>query len=229
MTKFPGKQIARYFIGRLKWGCHCRFDLSTRVSLDSEFEGMNKIYHHSVFRGKMGFGSYIAHDCDFWGKLGRFCSVAPRVEVVTGTHPYTYPFVSTSPFFFSPLKQNGYALYSKPQFQEERFADEEKRYPVVVGNDCWIGQSAKIISGVTIGDGAMILAGAVVTKDVPPYAIVGGVPAKVLRYRYDPETIAMLLEIKWWNKDLSWLKKNKECMLNMIKLKELTLVNNRGG
>ena len=73
-----------------------------------------------------------------------------------------------------------------------------------------------IISGVTIHDGAVVLAGAVVTKDVPPYAIVGGVPAKVLRYRYDEETIQKLLKSQWWNQDIKWFEKNWKC-LNDIK------------
>lgn len=229
MRSFPGKQLLRYIIGRLKWGRRCKFGFSTHVALNSRFEGMNKIYPRTIFKGEMGLGSYVSHDSDFWGKLGRFCSVASRVEIITGVHPYTYPYVSTSPYFFSPLKQNGYALYRNSQFEEERYADEENKFPVVVGNDCWIGQNAKIISGVTIGDGAMILAGAIVTKDVPPYAIVGGVPAKVMRYRYNEETINRLLEIKWWNMDLKWLKEHKGYMMNIEEFLGLKDLTNGGG
>ena len=75
--------------------------------------------------------------------------------------------------------------------------------PVKIGNDVWIGRGAFIKGGVTIGDGAVIAAHAVVTKDVPPYAIVCGVPAKIIKYRFDCETIKELLDLKWWNYDLA--------------------------
>lgn len=98
----------------------------------------------------------------------------------------------------------------------------------MVGNDCWIGQGVRIIAGVTVGDGAMILAGAVVTKDVPPYAVAGGVPARVLRYRYGEETVSRLLEARWWDRDLAWLRANKDCMIDMDKFMDLTGVNGGG-
>lgn len=75
----------------------------------------------------------------------------------------------------------------------------------IIGNDVWIGANAIILQGVTIGDGAIIAAGAVVTKDVPPYAIVGGVPAKVIKYRFSDEVILKLLQIKWWDKPEEWI------------------------
>lgn len=81
-------------------------------------------------------------------------------------------------------------------------------------------QDVFICGGVEISDGAIVLAGAVVTKDVPPYAIVGGVPAKVIRFRYDEETIQFLLHIKWWNNDIEWFKKNWRLLNDINKLKE---------
>lgn len=78
----------------------------------------------------------------------------------------------------------------------------------IIGNDVWIGAYVNIIEGITIGDGAIIAAGSVVTQDVPPYAVVGGVPAKVIKYRFEQDIIEQLKKIEWWNKDQKWLKKN---------------------
>lgn len=89
----------------------------------------------------------------------------------------------------------------------------------MIGSDCWIGYDVKVVQGVKIGDGAMVLTGAVVTKDVPPYAIVGGVPAKVMKYRFDEETINFLLECKWWNNKIEWFSKNWLYLSNIEKLK----------
>ena len=161
----------------------------------------------------MGLGTYIAEHSRIDGKIGRFTSIGPYCQVVIGTHPYSVPYVSTSPMFFSLAKQTGYTFAKGQCFEEFRYA--EGKYPVVIGNDCWIGQRVSIISGVTIHDGAVVLAGAVVTKDVPPYAIVGGVPAKVLRYRYDEETIQKLLKSQWWNQDIKWFEKNWKCLNNI--------------
>ena len=84
-----------------------------------------------------------------------------------------------------------------------------------IGNDVWIGNNVIIKYGVKIGDGAILGAGAVVTKDVEPYSIVGGVPAKVIKYRFSPDEIKFLLAFKWWDKDLNWLKENKHKFQNI--------------
>lgn len=131
--------------------------------------------------------------------LGKFCSIASDVIIGTGMHPADI-FVSSHPIFFSPLRQAQISFADQAYFNE--FSD------VLIGNDVWIGARAVILDGVTIGDGAIVAAGAVVTKDVPPYAIVGGVPAKVIRYRFAEENIDFLIKLKWWNKDLDWLKNN---------------------
>ena len=93
-------------------------------------------------------------------------------------------------------------------FDEYVYADSANKHPVVIGNDCWIGARVSIVEGVTISEGGVVLAGAVVTKDVPPYAIVGGVPAKVIGYRYSEDVIKKLLKIQWWNNNEQWLKDN---------------------
>ena len=88
-----------------------------------------------------------------------------------------------------------------------------------IGNDVWIGEGAFLAGGITVGDGAMILARAVVVQNVPPYAIVGGVPAKVISFRYDEDTINWLLDIQWWNLDTNWLKENWKLLCDIDKLK----------
>ncbi|WP_405294427.1 CatB-related O-acetyltransferase [Algibacter sp. Ld11] len=197
-----------------------KFDFSVDIAKNSVFEGMNKLHPNSFFGGELGFGSYIGPNSNILGKIGRYTSIAPDVKVLNGIHPFTNPFVSTSPVFFSLRKQNGGTFTSKQRFEELRFMDKSEKYSAIIGNDCWIGERVLIVGGVTIGDGAVVLAGAVVTKDVPPYAIVGGVPSKTLKYRYKEDMIKFLLDFKWWNKKEAWLKENIELMNDMQKLEK---------
>ena len=206
---------------KYKWKDKATISLTSQVAPNCIFEGFNKLEAHSIFNGTLGFGTYIASHSRMEGKVGRFCSIASNVNVIFGTHPYTEPFVSTSPYFYSNRKQNGHSLYGKSIFEEFRYADNEKQYPIIIGNDCWIGSNSLLISGIKIGNGAVVLAGAVVTKDVPPYAIVGGVPAKLIKYRYNSETINFLENACWWDKDITWLIKNKKCMIDLERLKEV--------
>ena len=104
------------------------------------------------------------------------------------------------------------AFYSTQHQSGITFVDEEKyseiKGSIKIGNDVWIGDSAILMDGITISDGAVIAAGAVVTKDVKPYSIVAGVPAKIVRYRFeDKDTIEGLLDAKWWNMPVSWVQK----------------------
>lgn len=196
---------------------------SANVTLQSDFEGMCKIYSYSFFHGRLGLGSYIADHCHLMANVGRFTSIAPYVRCNSGIHAYKAPFATTSPCFFSlnpTHSQCGSTFATEQLLEEQRLIDSERGIAVEIGNDVWIGEGVFLVGGIIIGDGAVILAHAAVTKDVPPYAIIGGVPAKVLRYRYDEETIGFLLKIKWWNNSLDWFKENWRLLSDIEKLKK---------
>lgn len=212
------KKILKYIIILLRWWNKLKFDFGTNISIESSFEGANRIGKGCVFNGVMGYGSYIGSNCEISAKIGRFTSIANACSTIIGRHPYSYPFVTTSPMFFSLRKQSGYTFAQKQMYEEVKYVTE--RIHVEIGSDCWIGYGAKIVGGIKIEDGAIVLAGAVVTKDVPPYAIVGGIPAKIVAYRYDSETIKFLLHIKWWNNSKDWLSKNWVLMCDMNELKK---------
>jgi len=138
-------------------------------------------------------------------EIGSFCSIAPYVEIIYGSHPMH--FISTHPIFYSTRKQCGVSFLKENKYNEFNLIGETKK-SVVIGNDVWIGYGAKILEGVCIEDGAVILAGAMVTKNVEAYSIVGGVPAKHIKYRFDKEIREKLLKFQWWTKDDDWIYKH---------------------
>lgn len=170
----------------------------------TKFEGNNKIgIHTSVSGSVIGRNTYIGNNSRLSScKIGRFCSIASNVKIVASTHPSSV-FVSTSPSFFSTLMQNGQSFVDNNKFNELLSIEG---YEAIIGNDVWIGENVIVKGGVRIGDGAIIAMGSVVTKDIPSYAIVGGIPAKIIKYRFTEEQIKKLDEIKWWDKSDSWLQ-----------------------
>ena len=185
------------------------FGKHVRINSKTEFEGYNAIYDKSELTSSyIGFGSYIANNSIIRGaKIGRFCSIGDNVRTGLGLHP-TSVFVSTHPAFFSLNKQAGFTFAKEQKFAEHKYIDEERKYYVEIGNDVWIGNNVMIQDGNTIGDGAIIAAGAIVTKDVEPFSIVGGVPAKIIKKRFTEEQIKKLLAIKWWIWSFEKIKKN---------------------
>ena len=144
--------------------------------------------------------SYFGSNCKVHNvSIGKFCSIGSDVKIGLSNHP-TKRFVSTSPYFYLP-KLNNIETFVNNQFYDPR-------KPIIIGNDVWIGSNVLINDGVTIGDGSVIAAGAVVTKDVEPYSIVGGVPAKEIKKRFTTAQIDKLLLLKWWDKDIKWIKSN---------------------
>lgn len=151
-----------------------------------EFEKNNVLYHYPVNHDRL--------------RIGKFCSIACGAKFLFNSANHTLGSLSAYPF---------------PIFFEEwdlRAADIAEAWDnkgdIVVGNDVWIGYEAVILAGVTIGDGAIIGTRAVVTKDVPPYTIVGGVPAKPIRKRFSEETIAALMALRWWDWDKERIAEN---------------------
>ena len=147
---------------------------------------------------QLGDYSYISRNSTICNcEIGKFCSIGPNFCCGLGIHPTNG--ISTSPVFYSTTKQNGMTLCKENKIEESLQS--------FIGNDVFIGANVTILDGVTVGDGAVIGAGAVVTKDIPPYAIVVGVPASIIRYRFDSETIEKLLDNKWWEGGISDLNK----------------------
>lgn len=212
------RDIIHIILIKLKWKNKLICAYSSRINKTSFFEGANRISKRTTFSGKMGYGSYMGLNCFIQGEIGRFTSIGSYCNVIIGRHPYTSPFVTTSPMFFSVLKQNGYTFTDKQLFNENKYVDEANN-SISIGSDCWIGNYVKIVEGVRINDGAVVLAGAIVTKDIPPYAIAAGIPARIIKYRYDNKTIEFLLKNKWWLNDIKWIKKNWKIMTNIDEYK----------
>ena len=157
---------------------HSKIDKSSRI-----FSGS------TIYNVQMDRHSYCGYDCSIFDcKIGAFCSIGGKVSIGAANHPMAW--VSTSPAF----SDTGGSI--KKKFAHHKY---EVRKATVIGNDVWIGENVQIKSGVTIGNGAIIGMGSVVTKDVPDYAVVAGVPAKIIRMRFEPNIIRQLLETEWWN------------------------------
>lgn len=181
-------------------------DAGVRAFCDREsiFEGRNRLAPGArVLRSRVGLGTYLAERALLSeATTGRFCSLGPRMATVLGAHP-TSGYASTHPAFFSTRAQAGFTFVRSDRFAELGTRVFGAGYRVEIGSDVWIGHGALVLQGVRIGHGAIVAAGSVVTRDVPPYAIVGGVPARVLRYRFDEAVIERLLATAWWERSFS--------------------------
>lgn len=155
-----------------------------------KFEEHNVLYNYNFSKVKL--------------IIGKFCAIAAETKfIMTGDHKLDA--ISTYPF---PIFQNGW---------EEAYSVEALpvKGDLVVGNDVWFGYNCLIKNGVTIGDGAIIAAGAVVVKDVPAYAVVAGNPAKVVKMRFDAKTVERLLAIAWWNCPIEKINKNLKLITSL--------------
>ena len=151
-----------------------------------DFEKNNVLYHYPINHDRL--------------LIGKFCSIACGAKFLMRSANHSLASLSTYPF---------------PIFYEEWGLDVRDitaawtpKGDIVIGNDVWIGANVTIVNGVTIGDGAVIGANSIVTKDIPPYSIYGGVPAKCIRMRFEQNQIDFLLKLKWWNMDEEWIRSN---------------------
>lgn len=186
-----------------------------------EFEGYNKVEKFAILNHViLGFGTYVS-ECSMLVDtlIGKYCAIGPNVHTISGRHP-SRGFVSIHPSFYSTAKQAGFTYIQENRFAESLYVDLEQGLRVCIGNDVWIGDGASIMEGVRIADGTIIGAGALVVKDTKPYAVYGGVPARLIRYRFNEEEIEFLLKLKWWSKDVEWIEYHAEYFDDIKRLKQ---------
>ena len=214
MTIFKYLKISNWYYYYKQWkiekkysGKNISVGLKTQISnsaLDYNVHISNDCYINNC---TIGSNTYINDNSSInYVNIGKFCSIASKVQINLGKHPVDL--ISTHPAFFSKNKK--FKCYA----DKEYFLDEINT--INIGNDVWIGHGAIIMGGVEIGNGAVIAAGSVVTKDVRPYAIVGGVPAKLIKYRFSENQIDTLNNVKWWDFPEEWLKINFKLFLSPV-------------
>ncbi len=172
--------------------------------------GARSTIHQAILSGKITIGS----NTTLWGpniqvlasknsiEIGNFCSIARDVTIQEYFHDHS----NLTTYFI------GRNIFGK-KIQDEVLSKGN----VIIGSDVWIGTGCQIMSGVSIGHGAVIGANSTITKDIPPYAIVGGVPGRIISYRFDETEIKRLLELEWWNWDIEQIKNNKAMFLGSSK------------
>lgn len=191
--------MLKYILGFIKYLFNPAVSLFAKIDNKSVISRKAKVYGMvQVSDSTMGDYSYIGRKSRLiHADIGKYCSIGSETRVGMGTH--TLDKLSTSPIFTEKRNGTGHS------WVDTSAVNPFKR--VTVGSDVWIGQRAMIMGGITIGNGAVVGAGAIVTKDVPPFAIVAGVPAKVIRFRFSQDTIETINKVKWWELDDKELQK----------------------
>lgn len=199
LQKFFGLLLDRPIIKNRK---SVGYSLVRSERVNCQMGDHTRVYPPFVLRNvTLGDYSYISYNSNINNcNIGRFCSIGPNFCCGLGTHPTNG--ISTSPMFYSAAKQNGVSLCKENKVLEFEYS--------TIGNDVFIGANVTVLDGVHISDGAVIGAGAVVKDDIPPYAIAVGVPAKIVKYRFDDDIIKGLLERRWWDDPEEKLKTIEE-------------------
>lgn len=196
---------------------------STVTIIRSEFHGKVKVADRAtIFQSILSGEINIGKNTSLWGPniqvlshkypvtIGNFCSIARDVTI--------------QEYFHDHSKLTTYFI-GRNVFGKDIKNEVVSKGPITIGNDVWIGTGCQIMSGVTIGDGAVIGANTTVTKDIPPYAIVGGVPAKVISYRFSEDIIEKLLELKWWNWSFEKIRENETLFFDTLTLEIIKTIN----
>lgn len=185
---------------------NCDFYKGAKIA-NSEFGNYNVVFNNVLMDGcNIGDHTYIQKGTSMFNvNVGKFCSIASNVSIGPGIHKIDG--VSTHPSFY--LKET--PLIKK--FSNENLFVASKT--TTIGNDVWIGEKVIILDGITVGTGSIIAAGSVVTKDVAPYSMVGGIPAKIIKFRFSNDEIDLLLKSEWWNFSNEWFEKNYTLFSNV--------------
>lgn len=196
-----------------------QFEINDYIYIyDNEAYNKEDIYYKGCKVGRYTYGyEYLLEYYPIASEIGRYCSIN-RTAKIWNNHPIDY--ITTHPMldyrmFYSRDKQKNRKKYEEKYgryFNNAKYEDSKLRNnkPIKIGNDVWIGANVVILPGVTIGDGAVLAAGAIVNKNVEPYEIVGGVPAKPIKKRFTDDVIEKLLEIKWWDWSIDEIEENIE-------------------
>lgn len=171
--------------------------LFSHATASCRFEGHNRLAGSAALQDAwLGRGSYVNSARLNGARVGRFVSVGFEALIGLGEHPVDR--IATHPAFYTPHNPVGLRWVEQPLFAETQ--------AVTIGSDAWIGARAIVLGGVNVGHGAIVAAGAVVTKDVPAFGIVAGVPARLIRLRFSPEVCDALSALRWWDAPLSRLQ-----------------------
>ena len=190
------RQVSHQFRGGERWRVGDQLEVPPELAL----EPYGHIFSGYALPRAMGAFSYCLSALHANVAIGRYGSIASNVEFIQTQHPVDW--VTTSPFSFWPYGLEGMSNYLVEEKKQTSFrlhpSEEFRSKPVVIGHDVWVGQGAIFSGGVSVGDGAIVAARAVVTKDVPPYAIVGGSAARLIRMRFPDAVIERLQRLRWW-------------------------------